>query len=125
MLCRILVQRGIETFEEAKRFFRPQLDHAARSLADEGHGKSRRRIIQAIATDEKILVFGDYDVDGTTSVACMYSVPAKSYAIPITLNFISRTVIAKDMAFLKQESILPDENEFTLDHFARLRHKVG
>lgn len=71
-LCSILVQRGYNSFEEAKHFFRPQLTdlHAPWLMKD--MDKAVQRIIAAINKNEKILVFGDYDVDGTTSVASMY-----------------------------------------------------
>jgi len=72
VLCKILVQRGIETFESAKQFFRPQLTALHSPWLMKDMEKAVERIIAAINNDEKILVFGDYDVDGTTSVACMY-----------------------------------------------------
>ncbi len=71
-LCKILVQRGITTFDEAKDFFRPQLSHLHDPFLMKDMDKAVSRIISAIERKEKILVFGDYDVDGTTSVACMY-----------------------------------------------------
>lgn len=72
VLCKILVQRGIETFESAKQFFRPQLTALHSPWLMKDMEKAVERIITAINNNEKILVFGDYDVDGTTSVACMY-----------------------------------------------------
>ncbi len=72
VLCKILVQRGIETFEKAKDFFRPQLTGLHSPWLMKDMDKSVERIISAINAGEKILLFGDYDVDGTTSVACMY-----------------------------------------------------
>lgn len=71
-ICKILVQRGINTFEKAKSWFRPQISdlHSPWLMKDMQAAVSR--IKTAIALNEKILVFGDYDVDGTTSVACMY-----------------------------------------------------
>ncbi|MGI8951024.1 MAG: single-stranded-DNA-specific exonuclease RecJ [Chitinophagaceae bacterium] len=71
-LCKILVQRGIETFDEAKNFFRPQLFHLHNPWLMKDMAQAVERISLAINKQEKILVFGDYDVDGTTSVACMY-----------------------------------------------------
>jgi len=78
-LCNILVQRGIETFEQAKDFFRPRLDSLHDPWLMKDMDKAVERIIAAINNKEKILVFGDYDVDGTTSVACMYSFLKKIY----------------------------------------------
>lgn len=71
-LCRILVQRGIYTFEEAHNFFRPQLSKLHDPWTMKDMLKAVTRILSAINKNEKILVFGDYDVDGTTSVACLY-----------------------------------------------------
>ncbi|HEV7782106.1 MAG TPA: single-stranded-DNA-specific exonuclease RecJ [Chitinophagaceae bacterium] len=72
VLCDILVQRGIETFEEARHFFRPQLADLHSPWLMKDMEKAVERIQTAIRIKEKILVFGDYDVDGTTSVACMF-----------------------------------------------------
>ena len=72
ILCKILVQRGISTFEEARNFFRPSLSNLHSPWLMKDMRIAVERIIDAIAKREKILVFGDYDVDGTTSVAMMY-----------------------------------------------------
>lgn len=71
-LCKILVQRGITTFEEARAFFRPALNSLHRPWLMKDMNKAVERILNAFRQNEKILVFGDYDVDGTTAVACMY-----------------------------------------------------
>jgi single-stranded-DNA-specific exonuclease len=71
-LCRILVQRGITSFNQARDFFRPQLTQLHSPWLMKDMEKAVDRILKAIEKKEKILVFGDYDVDGTTSVACMY-----------------------------------------------------
>jgi len=71
-ICRILIHRNIETFDEAKNFYRPQLTDLHDPWLMKDMDKAVDRIITAIEAREKILVFGDYDVDGTTSVACMY-----------------------------------------------------
>ncbi len=71
-LCKILVQRGIDTYNKAHNFFRPQLSQLHDPWLMKDMLKAVNRIISAINNNEKILVFGDYDVDGTTSVACMY-----------------------------------------------------
>ena len=78
-LCKILVQRTIDTFEKAKNYFRPQLSHLHDPFLMKDMEKAVSRILQAIHSNEKILVFGDYDVDGTTSVACMYRFLKKIY----------------------------------------------
>ena len=72
VLCSILVQRGIETYEQAKSYFRPQLADLHDPFLMKDMEKAVNRILSAFSTGEKILVFGDYDVDGTTAVACMF-----------------------------------------------------
>ena len=72
-LCRILVQRGYDTFEAARNFFRPELSQLHSPWLMKDMHKAVNRLEQAFINREKILVFGDYDVDGTTSVAMMYS----------------------------------------------------
>ena len=72
VLCEILVQRGIETFEQAKAFFRPQISQLHSPWLMKDMDKAVERVMKAFSVKEKILVFGDYDVDGTTAVACMY-----------------------------------------------------
>ena len=71
-LCSILVQRGIDTYDKAKQFFRPQLSELHSPWLMKDMEKAVTRILEAINNKERILVFGDYDVDGTTSVAAMY-----------------------------------------------------
>ena len=78
-LCQILVQRKIDDFEKARTFFRPQLSHLHDPYLMKDMGKAVKRILTAIASKERIMVFGDYDVDGTTSVACMYQFLCKIY----------------------------------------------
>jgi single-stranded-DNA-specific exonuclease len=72
VLCRILVSRGIENFDQAKNYFRPQLAELHDPWLMKDMDKAVARISSAVRQKEKILVFGDYDVDGTTAVACMY-----------------------------------------------------
>ena len=69
----LLVQRGIETFEDAKRFFRPSLDDLHDPYLMKDMKKAVARIENAIENEENILVFGDYDVDGTTAVSLVSS----------------------------------------------------
>lgn len=73
IIAALLVQRGIETFEQAKSFFRPTLADLHDPYLMKDMDKAVERIEQAIANDENILVFGDYDVDGTTAVSLMSS----------------------------------------------------
>nr|WP_321245413.1 single-stranded-DNA-specific exonuclease RecJ [uncultured Psychroserpens sp.] len=69
----LLVQRGIETYEEAKQFFRPSFNELHDPFLMKDMDKAVARIENALLNNENILVFGDYDVDGTTSVALMSS----------------------------------------------------
>jgi single-stranded-DNA-specific exonuclease len=73
VIASLLVQRGVETFEQAKQFFRPSLSDLHDPYLMKDMDKAVQRIEQAIANNENILVFGDYDVDGTTSVALVSS----------------------------------------------------
>jgi single-stranded-DNA-specific exonuclease len=72
LLCELLVQRGIDTFEAAKHYFRPSIDHLHDPWLMKDMRKAVDRIQDAVNKQQKILVFGDYDVDGTTSVATLY-----------------------------------------------------
>ena len=72
-LATILVQRGITTFDQAKDFFRPSLDHLHDPFLMMDMEEAVERLQAAITKNEKILIFGDYDVDGTTAVALVYS----------------------------------------------------
>jgi single-stranded-DNA-specific exonuclease len=71
-ICKILVQRGIESFEDAKNYFRPQLSALHSPWLMKDMKKAVDRIDAALSSKEKILIFGDYDVDGTTAVAAMF-----------------------------------------------------
>ncbi len=72
ILCELLVQRGIVDFDAAKKFFRPQIEHLHSPWLMKDMKKAVERIQTAFEKEEKILVYGDYDVDGTTSVATLY-----------------------------------------------------
>ncbi|MCD8401035.1 single-stranded-DNA-specific exonuclease RecJ [Tenacibaculum finnmarkense] len=72
-LAKILVQRNIDTFDKAKQFFRPSLDDLHDPFLMKDMELAVQRIEKAIANNENILVFGDYDVDGTTAVSLLSS----------------------------------------------------
>ena len=72
-MAQLLIIRGVSTFEEAKRFFRPTLDELHDPFLMKDMDKAVSRLEEALGNGEKILVYGDYDVDGTTSVALVYS----------------------------------------------------
>lgn len=71
VVATLLLQRGIETYDDAKTFFRPSLEHLHDPFLMKDMDKAVLRVEQALANHENILVFGDYDVDGTSSVALM------------------------------------------------------
>src|SRR6185369_1998206 len=73
VLAHLLVQRGIKTYEEAKKFFRPSVSDLHDPFLMKDMDKAINRLERAIQNKENILVYGDYDVDGTTAVALVYS----------------------------------------------------
>ena len=73
VLADLLVKRGVETFEQARSFFRPSLDDLHDPFLMKDMDAAVERLHDAITSGEKILVYGDYDVDGTTAVALVYS----------------------------------------------------
>ena len=73
VLAELLFQRGVETFEQARGFFRPSLDDLHDPFLMKDMDKAVERLHEAIVKGQKILVYGDYDVDGTTAVALVYS----------------------------------------------------
>ena len=73
LVAQLLLQRGITTYDEAKRFFRPELSHLHDPFLMKDMHLAVERIERAISNNENILVYGDYDVDGTTSVALVSS----------------------------------------------------
>jgi single-stranded-DNA-specific exonuclease len=73
VLAELLVQRDVNTFEEAKDFFRPTLDQLHDPFLMKDMDKAVERVLIAIDNKEKILVYGDYDVDGTTAVSLVYT----------------------------------------------------
>ena len=72
-IATLLLQRGISSFEEARQFFRPSLNDLHDPYLMKDMDKAVARLEQAIANEENILVFGDYDVDGTTAVSLVTS----------------------------------------------------
>ena len=72
-LSTLLVQRGIENYDDAKEFFRPSLTHLHDPFLMKDMDKAVSRIKKAWENGEKILIYGDYDVDGTTAVALIYT----------------------------------------------------
>ena len=99
-IVKILCQRQIETFEEAKNFFRPNLKDIHDPFLLKDMDLAVARIETAILNKENILIYGDYDVDGTTAVSLV-----SSYLKTITPNMLPIFLIdmQKVMVFLIQE----------------------
>ncbi|MEM9887664.1 MAG: single-stranded-DNA-specific exonuclease RecJ [Bacteroidota bacterium] len=73
IFCQLLAQRGISTYEEARQFFRPSLSNLHDPFLMKGMEQAVARVLQAIERQENILIYGDYDADGVTAVALLYS----------------------------------------------------
>src|SRR5882757_7676667 len=73
VLSTLLLHRGINNYEEARHFFRPDERHLHDPFLMADMEKAINRIEAAISANEKVMIYGDYDVDGTTSVAVVYS----------------------------------------------------
>jgi single-stranded-DNA-specific exonuclease len=113
VICSILIERGIETFDEAKNYFRPQLTDLHDPWLMKDMDKAVHRIFEAFSIKEKILVFGDYDVDGTTSVACMYQFLQKIYQ-PELVEFYIPHRYREGYGVSKMGIDFAKENGFTL-----------
>lgn len=72
VIANLLVQRGVKTYNEAQSFFRPRLNDLHDPFLMKDMDKAVARLEHAIKNQEKVLIYGDYDVDGTTSVAMIY-----------------------------------------------------
>lgn len=84
LVAHLLLQRGITNYEEAKKFFRPQLSHLHDPFVMKDMDKAVARIEKATDTRENIMVYGDYDVDGTTAVALLSSFLRENYPNTVT-----------------------------------------
>ena len=80
VLCKLLLERGITSAAEAKRFFRPQLSELHDPFLMKDMSIAVERLNQAMGKKERILVYGDYDVDGTTAVALVYKFLQQFYS---------------------------------------------
>ncbi len=112
-ICTILVQRGIDDFEKAKNYFRPELSHLHSPWLMKDMQLAVNRISKAFEQNEKILVFGDYDVDGTTSVAMLYQFLSKIYQ-PDFLDFYIPHRYREGYGVSKMGIDFAKENGFTL-----------
>lgn len=102
ILCKLLQERGIHTAAEAKRFFRPQLNDLHDPFLMKDMDVAVERLNLAMGRKERILVYGDYDVDGTTAVALVSSFCNSSTR---TSTIISPTDIMKGMACQKRSRL--------------------
>ncbi|HEY4874719.1 MAG TPA: single-stranded-DNA-specific exonuclease RecJ, partial [Puia sp.] len=113
VLCKILIERNFENFEESKKYFRPQLNELHNPWLMKDMDKAVDRILSAINNQEKILVFGDYDVDGTTSVACMFMFLQKIYD-PECIEFYIPNRYREGYGVSKMGIDFAKENNFNL-----------
>ena len=111
LIATLLVQRGIETFEQARQFFRPSLDDLHNPYLMKDMDKAVARIESAITNGENILVFGDYDVDGTTAVSLVSSY-LKSYYPNVATYIPDRYDEGYGISFKGID--FADDNSFTL-----------
>ena len=107
----LLVQRGIETFEEAKKFFRPTFADLHNPYLMKDMDKAVERIEKAIENEENILVFGDYDVDGTTAVSLVSSY-LKTYYLNVATYIPDRYEEGYGVSFKGID--FADDNNFSL-----------
>ncbi len=110
-LANLLAQRGVRTFEEARSFFRPDLSQLHDPFLMKDMEKAVIRIQKAIQKKEKILVYGDYDVDGTTAVALVYSFLKKIGAV---LDFYIPDRFSEGYGISTQGIDFAAENNFKL-----------
>jgi single-stranded-DNA-specific exonuclease len=113
VLCQVLTQRGIENFDQAREFFRPQLGALHDPWLMKDMDKAVDRIISAFREQEKILVYGDYDVDGTTAVACLFQFFQKWY-VPDLVDFYIPHRYREGYGVSRMGIDFAKENGFTL-----------
>ncbi|MFV0604647.1 MAG: single-stranded-DNA-specific exonuclease RecJ [Niabella sp.] len=111
VLCKLLVNRGVNSFTEAKDFFRPQLEHLHSPWLMKDMAKAVDRILLAMRQNEKILIYGDYDVDGTTAVATMFRFLKKHHNL---LDFYIPNRYREGYGISKAGIDFAKENGFTL-----------
>ena len=112
-LCRILAEREFDTYDKTKAYFRPELNFLHDPFLMKDMDKAVQRILSAFEKKEKILVFGDYDVDGTTSVACMYKFLCKIHQ-PGLLDFYIPHRYREGYGVSKMGIDFAKENNFAL-----------
>ena len=100
ILCHLLRERGIDSAAEAKRFFRPQLSELHNPFLMKDMNIAVERLNRAMGKKERILIYGDYDVDGTTALPWYINSFNSSIR---TLTIIYRTDIMRDMESQRKE----------------------
>ena len=110
-LSKILCQRGYDSFDKAKEFFRPSLEELHDPFLMKDMDKAVNRLVDAIHGNEKILVYGDYDVDGTTSVALVYSYLIEIYP---NVDFYIPDRYHEGYGISKKGIDFAEENDFKL-----------
>ncbi|MFZ4106213.1 single-stranded-DNA-specific exonuclease RecJ [Flavobacterium sp.] len=111
LIATLLLQRGVENYDQAKTFFRPSLDDLHNPYLMKDMDKAVARIESAIANEENILVFGDYDVDGTTAVSLVSSY-LKSYYPNVATYIPDRYDEGYGISYKGID--FAEDNEFTL-----------
>ena len=111
VIANLLLQRGITSSEQAQSFFYPSLNMLHDPFLMKDMDKAVERLDRAIAQDEKILIYGDYDVDGTTAVSLLYKY-LKHHCNSDNLESTSPTAIRKDMGYRSKESTMPQKTVF-------------
>ncbi len=117
MLANLLVQRGIGSFDDARKFFRPSLSDLHNPFLMKDMDKAIARLDKAVNTHEKILVYGDYDVDGTTAVSLVYSFLGKLTAAKGKENLVDYYIpdrYSEGYGISFQGIDFAKENNFTL-----------
>ena len=108
VVCLLLVQRGLSTVEEVKKFFKPSLNDLHDPYLMPDMENAVKRLNKALGNKEKILIYGDYDVDGTTAVSLSTSI---CVLIHRHWTIIFRTGTTKDTGFRIKESTMPVKTE--------------
>ncbi|MGI6717907.1 MAG: single-stranded-DNA-specific exonuclease RecJ [Bacteroidales bacterium] len=110
-LANLLVQRGIKDYDSAKKFFKPDLRNLHDPFLMKDMDKAIERVTKAIKNEEKILIYGDYDVDGTTAVSLVYTFFAEFYE---KIDFYIPDRYSEGYGISKMSIDFANENNFTL-----------
>ncbi|WP_448528002.1 single-stranded-DNA-specific exonuclease RecJ [Raineya sp.] len=110
----LLVQRGVTNYEEARLFFNPRIEHLHNPFLMKDMDKAVLRLEQAFENNEKIMIYGDYDVDGTTSVALVYQFFKRVFPDKNNFDFYIPDRYKEGYGISKQGIDYAKENGFTL-----------